>query len=181
MQLVLTTKEQPYIGSIQRAAMAGARPRARVHPADRGPRDAGDGLGLCREAAAIRRALSRDAGRHVQAEPVRRADRHRRLGRQRAGDRLGDDELLPAQGVSRSRRDRRRHARPRLSLRHAPGAQLLVRVGCRQPIEAPGVRQQPRGLLVHRRGRRAGRADPEARLSREHGRLAVSLGRERST
>ena len=179
MQLVLTTKEQPYVDrfnellwpALDRAPAFTLQTAVRAMPA----MDAA----YASEAPALRRAVSRDAGRHVQAEPVRGADRHRRLGRQRAGHRLGDDELLPAQGLSRSRRDRCRHARPGLSLRHASGAQLLVRIGRRQPIEAPGVRQQPRGLLVHRRRCRAGRADPEARLPREHGRLAVSLGRER--
>ena len=50
-----------------------------------------------------------------------------------------------------------RHPRPRLPLRHAPGAQLLVRLRRREPLQAPGLRQQPRGLLVHR-GRRSCRA-----------------------
>ena len=72
-----------------------------------------------------------------------------------------------------------RHPRARLPLRHAPGAQPLVRLRRREPLQAPGLRQQPRGLLVHRGRRRARRAGAEARLPGEHGRLAVPLGRER--
>ena len=49
----------------------------------------------------------------------------------------------------------------------------------REPLQAPGLRQQPRGLRVHRGRRRAGRAGAEARLPGEHGRLALPLGRER--
>ncbi|MCK7533788.1 MAG: hypothetical protein MZV63_23545 [Marinilabiliales bacterium] len=70
--------------------------------------------------------------------------------------------------------------RPRLPLRHATRRRnVLVRLRRREPLQARRLRQQPGGLHVHRRRRRAGRPGAQARLPGEHGRLAVPLGRER--
>ena len=179
MQLVLTTKEQPYIDRFNELLWPALDRAPAFTLADRGPRDARDGRGLCREAAAYveryRATLDGMFKQNPYGVPIA------------TGGWAGNGQVIGWATTNyylhKAFPDlvgtRRRHARARLSLRHAPGAQLLVRVGRRQPVEAPGVRQQPRGLLVHRRRRRAGRADPEARLSGEHGRLAVSLGRER--
>ena len=128
MQLMTATQSSRIRRPVQRARLAGPRPqrgrRRSRPPCGRSPH----GRGLRGEAAAVRPEVQGRARRHAQAEPLRRADRHRRLGRQRAGDRLGDDQLLPAQGLPGPRRYRPRHPRPRLPLRHASGPQPLVRL-----------------------------------------------------
>ncbi|MFN8093837.1 MAG: hypothetical protein U0599_16770 [Vicinamibacteria bacterium] len=113
---------------------------------------------------AVRREVPGGGRRPAEAEPVRRADRHCGWAGNSQAAPVGHDELPPEQGLPRPLRPGPRDPRPRLPLRHAPGAQLLVRVRGREPPQAPGLRKQPGGLLVHRGRHRPRRPRAQAGL-----------------
>ena len=166
-------------GPLRRGALAGAGQGTRLpHP----HRRAGAPAPRCRVQGAAAAPCAEVPGEHRsagEAEPVRRSDQHGRLGGQRRRDGVRGDQLPPPQGVSRHLRTGRRPQRPALHPGASPVVERLVRVRRRRALEDDRLRQQPRGLLVHRGRRRARRAGPEAGLPRAHGGLAVPLGRER--
>ncbi len=139
----------------------------RLHAARRGRRDPVHAGKLPRRDDPGGARLCRGDRDSSEGQPVRRADHHRRLGRQRHRARHRAQRLCAAQGVPRDHARRRGVPRDRVPARPSPGLGHFVRVSGRHRLEGGRVRQQPRRLLVHRRRRRAGRAGDQARLSRE--------------
>ena len=148
-QLMLTTKEQPYIDRFNELiwpslGAPGGRSLVMAVRALPLPRSRGRG-----EAPSLRAEVQGRSGRAAQGQPLRRADRDGRLGGQRWCRGLGDDQLPPAQGVSRRVRQGVGAPRAELHLRHAPGVEHVARRDGRHQVEASGVRFQPGRLHVH--------------------------------
>ena len=170
---------RPVCEEVRGADRTRSRPIVGLEHLGRRPSVAVPRRGLPREAAPLPPEVPRADRCLVPTESLRRADHHPRLGGQRGRDQLGRHQLPFAQGVPRAVRAGARPAGAQLHPRSSPGVERLVRLRCRDPLQEDRVRDESRGLQLHRRWRGSRCPGPEAGLPRAQRGLAVPLGRER--